>query len=263
MALESDQAVVVRARRWSESSQIVTLFARRLGVLTLVAKGSFRRTRTGKGRFDGGLDLLDLGEAVLNHRPERELQQLIEWKLLDGHLPLRWSLRGIYLGLHAAELVPAVFEDGDPQPVLFDRLVRLVSRLHSRQREEMALGFTLDLLRRGGLVPELRRCVRTRRPLGDGGAYFSPREGGTLLPEAAEGVYDVMAVSADQLRLMRGLLQLLASPTPARLPRLSRAETDPLHRLLVAHLQHALGRRLRTPRFVLDAPDLEPAGLPA
>ncbi len=257
MALERDQAVVVRWRRWSESSQIVTLFCRRLGMVQVVAKGAFRRTREGKSKFDGGLDLLQLGEVVISHRPERELQTLAEWSLTDGFLPLHDSLRAIYLGNHAAELLQVVFDAGDPQPRLFDRLTRLLSRLHSQQREEMALGFSVEVLRRGGYVPELGRCVISRQKVEGGPVWFSPSRGGVVLPEAATGVFDAMTLSYDGLRLLRGLERLLGQNTPQRLPRLDRAITDDLHAILIAHLSHALGRRLRTQRFVLPT-----AGLP-
>ena len=48
-------------------------FAREHGVIRLIAKGAHRRTKAGASKFDGGIDLLDLGDAVFSHAPEREL----------------------------------------------------------------------------------------------------------------------------------------------------------------------------------------------
>ena len=254
MAQRRDEAVVLRVQRWSESSQIVTLLGRETGLVRCVAKGALRRTKAGKAKFDGGFDLLDVGEAVMVLRPERELQQATEWELLDGHLPLRrgaGGLRGIYLGMYAAELTAGVLQELDPQPGLFDRLRRLLDRLATPQREEVALAFTLEALRAGGYLPNLDRCAKTRQPVTGGPVLFSPGLGGVVLPEAAAGVYDVMRIGYDGLRLLRGLVRLLGTGVPQRLPRLDRADTDPLHAVLAAHVRRSAGVRLRVPPFFL------------
>ena len=250
MASQRDLAVVLRVRRYSETSQIVTVLGRELGVVRCLAKGALRRTKVGKGKFDGGMDLLDVGEMVVGVRPERELQQMTEWKLVDGHLPLRRDLRGIWLGMYAAELLGLGLQEYDPQAELFDRTWRLLTLLATAQREEVSLAHTLETLRLGGHLPEMTRCVKTRRPIAaEGGpVLFSPRLGGVVSPGAAVGVYDLMRVSRDGLRLMAGIVRLLEAGTPQRMPRLGREVTDPLHAVLATYASHTMGTRLRVPR---------------
>ena len=55
-----DQVVCLGHRRYSETSQIVTLFGRDSGKIRAIAKGARRE----KGSFGGGLDVLSSGEAV-------------------------------------------------------------------------------------------------------------------------------------------------------------------------------------------------------
>src|SRR5205809_5082145 len=105
MSLVSDPSLCLRKTEYSETSQILTLFSRAHGLLRVIAKGAKRTTKAGASKFGGGLDLLDVGEAVFTHAPERELATLTEWTLPDGHLELRRSLRSMYLALYAAELV--------------------------------------------------------------------------------------------------------------------------------------------------------------
>jgi DNA repair protein RecO (recombination protein O) len=102
MALAQDRCICLRKVEYSETSQILTLFSRKFGILNLIAKGAHRRTKAGASKFDGGVDLLDLGQAVFSHDPARDLPPLTEWHLLEGNLGLRKNLRGIYLGLYSA-----------------------------------------------------------------------------------------------------------------------------------------------------------------
>src|SRR5580700_7895306 len=99
MPLLQDRCICLRKLEYSETSQILTLFAREHGLQRLIAKGAHRKTKAGASKFGGGVDLLEVGGAVFTHRPERELATLTEWDLREGHPELRRSLRGIYLGL--------------------------------------------------------------------------------------------------------------------------------------------------------------------
>src|SRR5258707_9966862 len=102
MALVNDRCICLRKTEYSETSQILTLFSRTYGTLRVIAKGAHRRTKAGASKFDGGADFLDVGDAVFNHDPGRDLALLTEWSLKEGHQALRKSLRAIYLGLYAA-----------------------------------------------------------------------------------------------------------------------------------------------------------------
>src|SRR5215468_8462920 len=119
MPLVADRCICLRKFEYSETSQILTLFSQAHGLLRVIAKGAHRKTKAGASKFGGGIDLLDLGQAVFTHAPERDLATLCEWQLLEGHLDLRKSLRGIYAGSYVAELVTMLFEEHDPHQDLF------------------------------------------------------------------------------------------------------------------------------------------------
>src|SRR5512133_3620783 len=104
MPLRSDQCICLRRYEYSESSQILALLGRETGLFRVIAKGAHRRTKAGASKFDGGVDLLDVGDAIMTDPTARELATLTEWKQLDGHLELRANQRTLYLALYAAEL---------------------------------------------------------------------------------------------------------------------------------------------------------------
>jgi DNA repair protein RecO (recombination protein O) len=255
MALVRDRGICLRKTEYSETSQILSLFTRGHGLLRVIAKGAHRRTKAGASKFDGGADLLDVGDAVFTDNTAKDLATLCEWGLRDGHLPLRRSLRAIYLAQYAAELVGLLFEEHDPHPRLFDRLQMTVSELETDRREETFLAFELDLLREAGYLPELGQCVECGRATGREPVFFSPSSGGILCRDCEAGARDRFPIDLRLLAIVQNLLRLpRVNGAAQRLPRLTRHQTDPINRMLSLHVEQTLGRPLRVGRYVTTSP---------
>jgi DNA repair protein RecO (recombination protein O) len=251
MSLVRDRCICLRKTEYSETSQVLTLLSRSSGIVRAIAKGAHRRTKAGASKFDGGVDLLDVGEAVLIHAPERELGTLCEWHLSEGHLVLRRNLRAIYLGLYSAELIGMFFEEHDPHVELFDRLEALLCDLASTRIEESFLSFQLDLLREAGYLPEMSGCVMCGNEMSER-AYFSPAHSGLVCRNCEQTAPDRMEIDPRLVRMVQGILRLPRSNgSPPRLPQLTRYQTDPINKLLAEHVEHTLSRRLRMPKWVL------------
>jgi len=247
MALVQDRCICLRKVEYSETSQILTLFAREHGLLRVIAKGAHRRTKVGASKFGGGLDLLDVGDAVFSHAPDRELPPLTEWALREGYLGLRKNLRAIYLGQYAAELISNVIEEHDPHPELFDQLVAVLGDLNTPRQEQGFLAFELALLREAGYLPHLNSCVVCGAKFNDRDrVYVSPGRGGAVCQNCEGVTPDRNALDPRLLRLAQTL------PLMERLPQLTRHQTDPLNRMLAQHIEQTLSKRLRMPKYVLN-----------
>jgi DNA repair protein RecO (recombination protein O) len=255
MPLVADRCICLRKFEYSETSQILTLFAREHGLLRVIAKGAHRKTKAGASKFGGGIDLLDLGQAVFTHAPERELATLCEWQLLEGHLDLRKSLRAIYAGSYVAELVAMLFEEHDPHTDLFDRLEQTLMDLATPKVEESLLAFELDVLREAGYLPELESCVSCGAIVASSDrVYFSANRGGVVCRNCESLHPDRIETDVRLLRLVQTILKLpRINGAPQRLPRLTRLQTDPINRLLIEHIEQTLSRRLRMTKYVLPA----------
>jgi len=254
MGLLQDRGICLRKTEYSETSQILVLMTRNHGLLRVIAKGAHRRTKAGASKFDGGADLLDVGDAVFTDNTSKDLATLCEWGLREGHLSLRKSLRGLYLSQYAAELVSLLFEEHDPHPALFDRLQATVPELATDRREETFLAFELDLLRESGYLPELNQCVECGRQLGREAVYFSPRSGGIICSTCEAAVPDRFQIDGRLLAIVQNLLRLpRVNGAAQRLPRLTRHQTDPINRMLAMHLEYTLGRGLRLRDYILSS----------
>ena len=251
--LASDRCICLRKTEYSETSQILTLFARNHGLLRVIAKGAHRTTKAGASKFGGGIDLLDLADAVFTDRTDRDLATLTEWSLKDGHLELRKNLRGLYLAQYAAELVSLLIEEHDPHPELFDHLQTCLQALATPTLEQSFLAFQIELLRETGYLPELQICTSCGRPISTAGApipiSFSPDRGGILCRNCEPNFPQRLSLNS---RLL-GVIQLFTTNGTTRLPILTRHQTDPINKLLAEYIEHTLGRRLRLPKYVIAA----------
>src|SRR3989442_2520404 len=79
MSLVTTPAVVLQTYRYSETSKVVRLATRDLGVQSAIAKGALRP----KSRFGAGLELLSEGVAQLYFRETRELHTLGPFDLVN------------------------------------------------------------------------------------------------------------------------------------------------------------------------------------
>jgi DNA repair protein RecO (recombination protein O) len=252
MPLVSDRCICLRKTEYSETSQILTLFSRQHGILRAMAKGAHRKTKAGASRFDGGIDLLDAGQAVFSADESRQLQLLTDWKLEEGHLNLRNQLRPLLLALYAAELVSLLFEEHDPHPEAFDLLQQILLELPTPRLEESFLAFELDILRQAGFMPEFGACVSCAAPITEKDSVcFVPSRGGVVCRNCQTAFPDHLNLDARLLRLLQMIQAPVAGGVPRRLPKLTRHQTDPLNHLLMQHLENSLGRRPRSAYYVL------------
>jgi DNA repair protein RecO (recombination protein O) len=252
MSLVSDRCICLRKVEYSETSQILLLFRRSHGLGRVIAKGAHRVTKTGASKFGGGIDLLDLGEAVFTHRPEKDLATLTEWKLREGHLDLRRTLRGMHLAFYAAELVGLLIEEHDPHPDLFDKLEQVLLELAGPRVEQAFLAFELDLLKATGYLPSMDACISCGTGIdARSAAAFEAARGGILCRNCEAAFPHRLPIDGRLLGVVQYILRLQDDGSLRRLPHLTRAQTDPINQVLAGHLEHTLDRRLKMPKHIL------------
>lgn len=253
MPLICDRAICVRKYEYSETSQILALLTAHHGLIRVIARGAHRTTKAGASKFDGGIDLLDEGDALFTDRLDKDLNTLAEWKLIDGHRGVRVAQRPLYLSLYLAEIVGNVFESHDSHPDVFDRLAATLRQLETPAIEESALAMVLDLLRDSGYAPSLEQCGVCERPTaGERVLYFSPSLGSVVCRNCEGQAPDRMQIDPRLIAIAENVLMLPREGGLAmRMPRLTRRQTDPLHLMLGRHLEHNTNHPYRLARYIL------------
>jgi len=186
MALVTTPAVVLQTYRYSETSKVVRLATRDLGVQSAIAKGALRP----KSRFGAGLEFLSEGEAQLYFRESRELHTLGAFDLLNLRRGLALDVAR-FLGAAALAEIMIKVAPPAPLPAAYDTLLAGLDRLlevPAVDVEGAALRGLWVLMAELGFAPSLQACVRDDEPIDptDGGPVaFSPGEGGVLCPRCA------------------------------------------------------------------------------
>src|SRR5213593_1761174 len=124
MSLVTTPAVVLQTYRYSETSKVVRLATRELGVQSAIAKGALRP----KSRFGAGLELLSEGVAQLYHRDTRELHTLGAFDLVTLRRELTADV-GRFAAAAALAQVVLKMAPPAPLPAAYDTLTAALDSL--------------------------------------------------------------------------------------------------------------------------------------
>ena len=175
------EAIVTRSLNYGETSQIVTLFTREKGKITVMAKGA-RRT---KSSFGATLQLMAYTQVVFYYKPGRGLQTLSESAHVESFHRLHRSLEKISIGLRVVELIHALLEEEDPQPSVFNLTRQTLRRLNATDERAANLWpfFQLQLATRLGMAPSVQRDAVNNVPAR--GGILDLESGAVLPPDGA------------------------------------------------------------------------------
>jgi DNA repair protein RecO (recombination protein O) len=237
--LKSDKAICIRATDYSETSQVVTFFARETGKISAIAKGAKRA----KSAFGGPIEVLSFGEVRFSDAGKERLATLTEYDQEQPRGGLRKHLFALDSAFFAAELVSHLTEDYDPHAALFDAFVQFVRDLDDEvvagERRDVLLRlilFQLGLLQEVGLRPVLQRCANCQRPFGPDWPqrYFSSAANGLICRDCEMNYPDRVQLSAEAVAALTDLKQIV---------RLEPRRLDEVEDLLIRHFTETLGRR--------------------
>jgi len=150
--LRRDHAIVLRVIPFSETSLIITAFAREHGKLGLMAKGARRKVKNGTAlAIEPGYEI----EIVWSHKHSRELQLVREWSLVNSHFDMRASLEALVCTHATIERLLRCLSDDDPHPDLYLAAAQALSMYESRQSTRLPIlwKFELVLLAQLGFAP--------------------------------------------------------------------------------------------------------------
>lgn len=230
-----DEAICIRQWDWSETSQTVSLFCRNHGILRGLAKGARRE----RGSFSGGIDLLARGEIVAVTKPDRELQTLTQWTLLQIFRRPHDELEANLFALGMAELVHRFLPPEEPHERLFTALLASLDAIEDGERPAPEfLRFFIALMRETGHEPKLEVDGIPPARLA-----FDPAAGGIVDHAGHPNAWRMRPETATALALVaRGEPPELCDPDAV----------DRANRLLAAYARALVGGDFGTLRLALE-----------
>ncbi|MHC4423322.1 MAG: DNA repair protein RecO [Planctomycetota bacterium] len=225
--LTKDEAICIRAVDYSETSQIVTFFARETGRIGAIAKGSKRP----KSSFGGPIEVFSYGKIVVSVPNKDKLATLTEFE------------------------VNLLTNEYDPHPKLFDSLLQFLKDTRATSHERRAtlsllILFQLALLKEIGLQPVLDTCVNCKsnychsRTSGNWSeVYFSSSANGLICRDCDHSFPDKIRLTETAADALSNL-NLLAD--------LDKTALNQIERILVHHFTELLHRPPKMAKYILQ-----------
>ena len=240
MPLIETEAIVLRTHRLGEADKIASLLTRQMGRVRAVAKGALSR----RGRYGAALEPLSYIRLWIYDRENRDLQRVGSAEILESFFEMQKDYRVQLAAQYLAEVSERFLPDREVNERVF-RLLLAVLRAFKRFGEvnRPLLFFDYWLLRLGGFLPDLSRCMACQRPFA-----------------GEDGVYDAVAVALVCSRCRSGAscepissnaLGLIPAIRSARIEQWLEKETAPpgtreLRRLLEQIIEAHLEKKLTT-----------------
>jgi DNA repair protein RecO (recombination protein O) len=250
--LTTDHGICIRAVDYSETSQVVTFFARQTGKLPLMAKGTKRQ----KSSFGGPIEIFSYGSIVFTDSGRDKLATLAEFEPLQGvaNYPVLsadiFALNSCFL---ATELVNTLINDYDPHPRLFDSLLQFIHDASQKKSVNDEHGtilanlilFQMILLTEIGLCPVFDYCVNCRNTFDARWpeVYFSSNAKGLICRDCQGTFPDKIRLTIDAAKCLADA-KLLASAAQTTLKN--------IEEILIRYITDMLGRPPRMAKYILN-----------
>lgn len=250
MTVYKGPVLTLRCGDFSETSQVVSLFARDAGVVRCLAKGSKR----GQNPFGGPLDRWTLGEAVFSLRDPNRLGTLMELYEQERFEGLRAKLPAFFGASFATEMILALVPEVEPQPEAFDLAVetfRHLAEADAAATRAVTFAFAWRLLAVLGYGPDLTRCAGCGAALAEPGEEraieFSGALGGLICPKCRAPDRPVR-LSGKAVRAARFLASMPWNEV--RRVRLGDATANALREALRSRTSELAGEQLSAVKYV-------------
>jgi len=242
--LTKDTAICIRCVDYSETSQIVTFFAKQAGKIGAIAKGSKRA----KSSFEGAIEIFSFGDIMFHGGEEDKLATLTEFQQKSGLAGLSRDYLGYNSSLFACELVTNMVDDYDPHPQLFDDFVQFLKDIQtSGSRNEtisLLIYFQLSLLREIGLQPILNECANCKNKYDQKwfNVYFSNSANGIICRDCDMSFPDKLRLSTEAAYCLTNLKDI---------PKANEQVLNQVERIMVGLLASHMQRMPKMAKYIL------------
>ncbi len=243
MPLDQAEAIVLRSYNFGEQDKIVVFFSREKGVLRGIAKGA----RKFGNRFGSSLEPMSSVRVFYYEKERKDLVTINSCDLLRSFFDLQRDLRTSFTLSYFAELVEEFVPARTREDLLFRLLLSILETLDLKgDLGFLSRYFEAWLLRINGLLPDLKRCRKCRRPLADGG-WLSAKKDGAYCADCAPLKKDVVP---PEVGLFLGWAKKNSPPKAGDILPFSPAELESVRKTLQSILIFHLEKEPKTLAFI-------------
>ena len=232
-----DQGIVLKSTNFGENDRIVTLFTRKKGKISAIAKGA---RKTGN-RFGPALDCPAISNFMFYDG--RGMPVLSQAEIVDcfremGKETIKWVFANYLLFV-----VDRCYEPEEPDERIYETVLSYLDLVSGCENLYlMVLKFRIDLFRFLGFSPRLQLCAHCGAGFNGKPAGWSTASGGMVCEKCCRSRADVHLLPPDILAL---LMKLMTSSCIDCIPiRLSENQFAFLDRLFSEYLTYHIGKKI-------------------
>lgn len=225
---------------------MVSLFSSLNGSLKGVAKGARRSSK----RFVNSLTTFSLVDLEFKERRSSDLVWLDSCELIDGFPGIRSDYNLLLKASCMVEMTEILFPFNVPSSEMFQLLrFALGSISNRRNTEETMLVFQAQAMKIGGFAINVSKCSLCDRPYkGAGRALFHPPSGSIVCLACEKESTLTPGMEPNTVHLLE---QLQASDRSlSNTLQCNENILSELKRVLMAHIEHRLGKRLKSAKYL-------------
>ncbi len=138
-----DRGIVLKRKKYRETSKLVTIFAEKAGKLNLIAKG----VRTPRSKLSSILEPINFIEFVYYEKPTRDLQYLSSAEFINDFYYIKSNFEKLKISLIILELTNVFSHEGEANPELFELVTKSLEELNKKPNSSdlLLLSFLIDL----------------------------------------------------------------------------------------------------------------------
>ncbi|WP_231036089.1 DNA repair protein RecO [Pectinatus sottacetonis] len=194
MSLYNTTAIILGTVNWGEADKIITLFSREKGKIKAAAYGA----RRPKSRLAGTTQLFSIVDAQLAQGQYMDIIRNCEHNGFLADFSMDYT--ALAYASFVAEFVSEIFEEGQPQEEVYDKLLKVIPAMLKRNPRIAALAAFFQILEYTGNQLQYDRCVICGKKI-TGEAFFSYEDGGALCAKCRQQQKDKYSQTLRQLIL--------------------------------------------------------------
>jgi DNA repair protein RecO len=194
------QAIILKSRKFKESSKLIVAYTQEYGKLSFVANGARRITKKGASKYGAALDVLSISTLTFQKKEGRDLHTLMSGETVQSSLGLQDSYSALTTGFALVESILSTQLEEQAHPDIFALALSAIQALHhvvrvydasttDAQVEAVLVSFYIRLAERMGFALHPFRCPVTQEDIHprqaeyftlsfSDGAPFQPRVAG-------------------------------------------------------------------------------------
>lgn len=234
------QGIVLRNKAYGESDQLLFVFTRERGKVSMIAKGA----KKPRSRFGAVTEAFTIADFVCYQHSTSSMPSLSQADIIAHHQHIRSDLLLTAYGAYWLELVDQVILDKEPSPVLYQQLGILLQQLdEGKDAEILTRLLELVVLTAAGYQPICSRCANCGTVWEDGDEVaFSLSRSGTVCKNCRDSRDIPLApATAYYLRILHHL-----SPEQLGEVKMKSETKQQLEAVIGAYLHSQLETKLKT-----------------